>query len=219
MCRRGLRIDRLLQRRNVRIAPVDAVAAIAGQEDEGNAAGHQRIRHGIDRLAPDVQIEDGAVDGIRPRGLQGRRNRTDGTDHRKSQIGQRFFQHRGHEGSSSTARMRLPAMDRDGGTVVSGRSGPSATATNRSVLSIRLRGMVSNAEQALPAPFEGRAAAQLLLDPGGYHLGAETPPGGLLGGRPARFGPAHDEGVRLDLPAEREAALRARTRRRASRHS
>ena len=57
-----LGLERLLQRRAVAIGLLQATLAIAGDEDEGQPALGEDVGDRIDRLAVDIDIEDGEVE-------------------------------------------------------------------------------------------------------------------------------------------------------------
>ena len=59
-----LPLHRLLDDRHLPETAVDALHAIAGDEDERNLARHQHVGDRIDELAPEIDVDDAGVDVV-----------------------------------------------------------------------------------------------------------------------------------------------------------
>ena len=62
-----VRFDRLLQQRDVGVPAIDAVALVAGQEDERHAVREQEVGERLSKLACKIEVEEGAVETLGPR--------------------------------------------------------------------------------------------------------------------------------------------------------
>src|SRR6185437_11658766 len=204
ICFEALARDGLLQNRNMSEFRIDALATVAGDEGERDTPPHELCLFGINALATEIEIEDGAVE-FAACGGQRLGDAAAGADHEQAMVGQDFAHHHTDDRVILDDEHALHGVGRQLHqvlvTVERGLLRRAAFALDR---------YLHGAMQPARPPVPDDVAADLMLDAGVENLGAEALCRRGLHRRPSGLSPGQRENIAVGPPADGQSALRRR---------
>ena len=183
-----------MQYRHIGKARIDVLDVVAGDEHEGHVAAGQQLRHRIDEVAAQVDVENGGIERVI--GCAGERlgRPVERTDHAKSQLHERVPHHHGNQSfvlhqQNAVAIHHLRRRDRML-LVALGLTGEFA------LFHLVAAGNRHGAMQALLPPIEHRATTELAFNARPDDPRSISVRGGRLNGRSAGLSPVQHEAAR-----------------------
>ena len=207
-----LPLHRLLDDRHVAEPTIDALDAIAGDENERNFPRRQHVGDRVDEFSAEIDVNDARIDVVVHGSDHGLGQPAEGSDDRKSEFGQNVLHHHGDQNLVFDQKHAVAGLElkRKRRPVLAHR--PMGAGTVRQRFDAVAAGHAHAAVQAFRPPMEGGLARELAFDAGADHPDAEARRGRRLRSRPAALGPAQEKAVRLQFPIHFHAPRHHRQR-------